>query len=142
MIQSGDGDWIINSHPSGIVLRARFMAIGHLICMFWRKDGFLFGGLSPPNKKRSSLRPPQLCGENPILDKNVFDHNINREIAVTMLDRMTDRFLVGLLVPSCPPPVSLSSIKIPKWMEGWLGLLERIHGPLPLSEDLIVPDPT
>jgi hypothetical protein len=36
----------------------------------------------------------------------------------------------------------LSSMEIPKWMEGWSGLLERIHWPLPLSEDLIAHDPT
>jgi hypothetical protein len=27
------------------------------------KQGFLFGGLSPPNKKVISLRPPRLSGE-------------------------------------------------------------------------------
>jgi len=27
-------------------------------------EGFLFGGLSPPNKKMNSLRPLRLCGEN------------------------------------------------------------------------------
>ena len=31
---------------------------------------FLFGGLSPPNKKWASLRPLRLCVENPILDKS------------------------------------------------------------------------
>jgi hypothetical protein len=34
------------------------------------KEGFLFGGLSPPNKKITSLRPRRLCGEISILDKN------------------------------------------------------------------------
>jgi len=34
------------------------------------KESFLFGGLSPPNKKITSLRPRRLCGENSILDKN------------------------------------------------------------------------
>jgi hypothetical protein len=43
---------------------------------------------------------------------------------------------------SFPPPVLSNSMKIPKWMEGWSGLLERIHRPLPLSEDLIAHDPT
>ena len=33
-------------------------------------------------------------------------------------------------------------MKIPKWMEDLSGLLERIHWPLPLSEDLIAHDPT
>ena len=35
-----------------------------------RTEAFLFGGLSPPNKKSVSLRPLRLCVENPILDKN------------------------------------------------------------------------
>jgi hypothetical protein len=34
------------------------------------KKGFLFGGLSPQNKKMTSLRPWRLCGEISILDKN------------------------------------------------------------------------
>ena len=34
------------------------------------KRGFLFGGLSPPNKKMTSLRPRRLCGEISILDKS------------------------------------------------------------------------
>jgi len=34
------------------------------------RENFLFGGLSPPNKKITSLRPRRLCGENSILDKN------------------------------------------------------------------------
>jgi hypothetical protein len=34
------------------------------------RGGFLFGGLSPPNKKITSLRPWRLCGELPILDNN------------------------------------------------------------------------
>jgi len=36
--------------------------------------GFLFGGLSPPNKKITSLRPWRLCDENFILDK--YDPNL------------------------------------------------------------------
>jgi len=44
------------------------------------KEGFLFGGLSPPNKNVIPLRPPRLGGETFILDKNVLDHNINREM--------------------------------------------------------------
>ena len=56
MIQSGDGDWIINSHPLGIVVRGTFH--GHrtpeYACSGW-KDGFLFDGLSPPNKKTYPL---------------------------------------------------------------------------------------
>ena len=36
------------------------------------KESFLFGDLSPPNKKMTSLRPRRLCGENSILDKNDF----------------------------------------------------------------------
>jgi len=33
------------------------------------KDGFLFGGISPPNKKNYTLRPLRLSGENLISDK-------------------------------------------------------------------------
>jgi hypothetical protein len=33
-------------------------------------EGFLFGGISPPNKKTSSLCPRRLGGENFILDKH------------------------------------------------------------------------
>jgi hypothetical protein len=33
--------------------------------------GFLFGGLSPPNKKIISLRSQRLCGEISILDAEV-----------------------------------------------------------------------
>jgi hypothetical protein len=32
-------------------------------------EGFLFGGLSPPNEKTISLRPSRLCGENSNLDR-------------------------------------------------------------------------
>jgi len=38
--------------------------------MFWQKETFLFGGLSPPNRKMTSLRPRRLCGEISILDKS------------------------------------------------------------------------
>jgi len=34
------------------------------------KEGFLFGGLSPPNEKIPSRRPRRLCGEILILPKN------------------------------------------------------------------------
>jgi hypothetical protein len=34
------------------------------------KEGFLFGGLSPPNEKIPSRRPRRLCGEILILAKN------------------------------------------------------------------------
>ena len=37
---------------------------------FDAKEGLLFGGLSPPNKKIISLRPLRLCGEISILNKN------------------------------------------------------------------------
>jgi hypothetical protein len=40
--------------------------------LFWEGRAFLFGGLSPPNKKMTSLRPWRLCGDNPILDKTDF----------------------------------------------------------------------
>jgi hypothetical protein len=41
-----------------------------------------------------------------------------------------------------PTPSLFKFYEDSKMAGGWLGLLERIHGPLPLSEDLIVPDPT
>jgi hypothetical protein len=34
------------------------------------EESFLFGGLSPPNRKVIPLRPPSLCGEISILDKS------------------------------------------------------------------------
>jgi hypothetical protein len=34
------------------------------------EEGFLFGGLSPPNKKSVPLRPPRLRGGNVILDRH------------------------------------------------------------------------
>jgi hypothetical protein len=37
---------------------------------FDMKGGFLFGGLSPPNKKITPLRPRRLCGKYFILDKS------------------------------------------------------------------------
>jgi Protein of unknown function (DUF1460) len=51
MIQSGEGDWIINSHPTGLDLGCihGHKIAGNVCCE--TKDGFLFGGLSPPNKK-------------------------------------------------------------------------------------------
>jgi hypothetical protein len=80
MIQSGDSDWIINSHPAcaeasagrplGIDSRLRSIAMGLQKMLVLTKESFLFGGLSPPNKKITSLRPRRLCGENSILDKN------------------------------------------------------------------------
>jgi hypothetical protein len=36
------------------------------------KEGFLFGGLSPPNKKYTSLRPQRLRGKNRILHTSDF----------------------------------------------------------------------
>jgi hypothetical protein len=36
------------------------------------KETFLFGGLSPPNKKIIPLHPRRLCGEISILDKSEF----------------------------------------------------------------------
>jgi hypothetical protein len=70
MIQSGEGDWIINSHPSGTDTGCVSWLQGRRKCMFWQKESFLFGGLSPPNRKMTSLRPWRLCGEIPILDKS------------------------------------------------------------------------
>jgi len=49
--------------------------------------GLLFGGLSPPNKKITSLRPWRLCDENFILDKYVLIYEIDeKEQLVTLLD--------------------------------------------------------
>jgi len=39
-----------------------------------RTEGFLFGGISPPNKKIYSQRPQRLGGENLILDKHDVTH--------------------------------------------------------------------
>jgi hypothetical protein len=55
--QAGDDDRIINSRPSGIASKLCFIAVGLPIMHFLvTKENFLFGGISPPNKK--SL----LCG--------------------------------------------------------------------------------
>jgi hypothetical protein len=70
MIQSGEGDWIINSHPSGTDTGCVLWLQGRKKYAFWQEEGFLFGGLSPPNKKITSPRPLRLCGEYSILGKN------------------------------------------------------------------------
>jgi hypothetical protein len=70
MIQSGEGDWIINSHPSGTDTGCVLWLRGRKKYVFWQKEGFSFGGHSPPNKKITSLRPRRLCGEISILDKS------------------------------------------------------------------------
>jgi len=69
MIQSGDDDWIINSIPSGRRSNPLDGYGTYYEARIERTETFLFGGLSPPNKKITSLRPRRLCGENPILDK-------------------------------------------------------------------------
>ena len=71
MIQSGDGDWIINFRPTGNRLRSAFHSYrsAQNACSDFKR-GFLFGGLSPPNKKINPLRPRRLCVENPIFDKS------------------------------------------------------------------------
>jgi hypothetical protein len=71
MIQSGNGNWIINSHPLGtdfIYVSRRYHCknVG-----FDLGEGFLFGGLSPPNEKITSLCARRLCGEISILGKHV-----------------------------------------------------------------------
>jgi len=43
-----------------------------------RTEGFLFGGISPPNKKTSSLCSRRLGGENFILDKHEVRHETVR----------------------------------------------------------------
>ncbi len=63
MIQSGDGDWIKNIVPAEKELshfHSHSIRKGH--CPE-RTEGFLFGGISPPNKKTASLCPLWLCGE-------------------------------------------------------------------------------
>jgi hypothetical protein len=79
MIRSGDDDRIINLHPSGMV-KVAFHHYGlRIIHVLNMDEGFLFGGLSPPNRKLIPLRPPRLCGESgpiltplPFFDKVVF----------------------------------------------------------------------
>jgi len=45
------------------------MSLRKIAC-FDMKEDFLFGGLSPPNKTTTPLRPRRLCGKNLILDKS------------------------------------------------------------------------
>jgi hypothetical protein len=47
MIQSGEGDWIINSHRSGTDRGDGSWHQGRKKRVFWQERGFLFGGLSP-----------------------------------------------------------------------------------------------
>ena len=59
MIQSGDGDWIINPIPSGIESQMLQDAlIEDRICVFKGQKAFYLAGTSPPNKKISSPCPP------------------------------------------------------------------------------------
>jgi len=52
MIQSGDGDWIINSIPSGIESQMLQDAlIQDRICILKGQKAFYLAGTSPPNKK-------------------------------------------------------------------------------------------
>jgi len=71
MIQSGDGDWIIYSIPSGIESKMLQDAlIQGRICVLKGQKAFYLAGTSPPNKKMFSLCTPCLCGETIILDKS------------------------------------------------------------------------
>jgi hypothetical protein len=52
MIQSGDGDWIINSIPSGIESQMPQDAPLHnRMCFLKGQKAFYLAGISPPNKK-------------------------------------------------------------------------------------------
>jgi len=65
-------DWITRLSPSGIDSDCVRPLSGCKRGFFWHKKDFLFGGLSPPNKKMTSWRSLRLCGENPNLDKTEF----------------------------------------------------------------------
>jgi hypothetical protein len=52
MIQSQEDDWIINS--AALLVSRLAQRIGNGTDIFRRAQGFLFGGFSPPNKKRFS----------------------------------------------------------------------------------------
>ena len=70
LIQSGDGDWIKNFFPSGLRLKPFDGYSTYQEPCPERTQGFLFGGISPPNIKIYSQRPRRLCGDNFILDKH------------------------------------------------------------------------
>ena len=69
MIQSGDGDWIINSHPSGTDTGWFLWLQGRNKYAFWQDEGFYLAA-SHRQIKKTSPRPLRLCGEYSILDKN------------------------------------------------------------------------
>jgi hypothetical protein len=73
MIQSGDGNWIINSHPSATDYTVRITAKGlqKMHVLTWKRAFYL--AVSLRQIKTSSLRPRRLCDENFILDKYVFE---------------------------------------------------------------------
>jgi len=69
MIQSGDGDWIINPIPSGIESQMLQDALTQdRMCALKGGRAFYLAGTSPPNKTIPSPCPPWLCGEKLILD--------------------------------------------------------------------------
>jgi hypothetical protein len=70
MIQSGDGDWIINLIPLETESRAFLVALRHRNSAYW-KDRDLFVWRVPPRqtKKIVSLCPLCLRGEKSIWDK-------------------------------------------------------------------------
>jgi hypothetical protein len=52
MIQSGDGDWIINRIPSGIESQVlKDALIQHRVGVLNGQTPFYLAGISPPNKK-------------------------------------------------------------------------------------------
>ncbi len=59
MIQSGDGDWIMNLIPSGIKSQMLQDAlIRDKICVLKGQKAFYLAGTSPPNKIMTSPCPP------------------------------------------------------------------------------------
>jgi hypothetical protein len=78
MIQSRDGDWIINSHPAP---QAGFRGIDS-DSVSWQSDrktfvsgyarGLFVWRPLTVKQKNPSRRPRRLCGEIPILDRNDF----------------------------------------------------------------------
>jgi hypothetical protein len=58
------------SNPSGIVQGTFHSYRAVEDACYDANEGFLSGGLSPPDKKMTSLRPRRLRGEISILDKS------------------------------------------------------------------------
>jgi len=62
--------WIKSLFPSGLKSKSFDVYGTYQEPRPGRTEAFLFGGISPPNRKTSSLRPRRLGGENFILDKH------------------------------------------------------------------------